>query len=304
VVTALGGRYAEILAGQPTGLNPLLTESGPRGEAWQMDWLSTLVERGGQKLTPQQSEALKSAIRQNGQAPAELRDFRHFQDLIGDVNDGRNLAMRIGEWGPSGRYGWVFGEADRPIVDFEGAGNVLGIDLTEILDLPIERTAVLSYIFRRLELMFEDHIPTALLIDEASRVMDDDYFSLRVPKWLPTVRKQNVLMFLMTQFPSQIRDSKAKSILEGLPNRMLFPNSRATERDYDGYGLTENQIGFLLNGSRGQREVLFNGHTGSTVLNADLSALGPLLAALGSDTAAKQAFGEDYVTKPNFWRTE
>lgn len=304
VVTALGGRYAEILAGQPTGLNPLLTESGPRGEAWQMDWLSTLVERGGQKLTPQQSEALKSAIRQNGQAPAELRDFRHFQDLIGDVNDGRELAMRIGEWGPAGRYGWVFGEADRPIVDFEGAGNVLGIDLTEILDLPIERTAVLSYIFRRLELMFEDHIPTALLIDEASRVMDDDYFSLRVPKWLPTVRKQNVLMFLMTQFPSQIRDSKAKSILEGLPNRMLFPNSRATERDYDGYGLTENQIGFLLNGSRGQREVLFNGHTGSTVLNADLSALGPLLAALGSDTAAKQAFGEDYATRPNFWRTE
>ena len=85
---------------------------------------------------------------------------------------------------------------------------------------------------------------------------------------------------------------------------MLFPNSRATERDYDGYGLTENQIGFLLNGSRGQREVLFNGHTGSTVLNADLSALGPLLAALGSDTAAKQAFGEDYATRPNFWRTE
>ncbi|WP_299846909.1 type IV secretion system protein B4 [uncultured Paracoccus sp.] len=304
VVTALGGSYAEILAGQPTGLSPLLTETGPRGEAWQMDWLSTLVERGGAPLTPQQSEALKSAIRQNGQAPAELRDFRHFQDLIGDVNDGRNLAMRIGEWGPAGRYAWVFGAAERPIVDFEGAGTVLGIDLTEILDLPVERMAVLSYIFRRLDLMFEDHRPTLVLIDEASRVMDDDYFSRRVPKWLPTVRKQNVVMVLMTQFPSQIRDSKAKSILEGLPNRMLFPNSRATERDYDGYNLTENQLSFLLNGSRGAREVLWAGPTGATVLNADLSALGPLLAALGSDTAAKQAFGENYATRPDFWRRD
>ncbi|WP_299913213.1 type IV secretion system protein B4 [uncultured Paracoccus sp.] len=301
VVTALGGSYAVILAGQPTGLSPLLTETGPRGEAWQMDWLSTLVERGGAPLTPQQSEALKSAIRQNGQAPAELRDFRHFQDLIGDVNDGRNLAMRIGEWGPAGRYAWVFGAAERPIVDFEGAGTVLGIDLTEILDLPVERMAVLSYIFRRLDLMFEDHRPTLVLIDEASRVMDDAYFSRRVPKWLPTVRKQNVVMVLMTQFPSQIRDSKAKSILEGLPNRMLFPNSRATERDYDGYNLTENQLSFLLNGSRGAREVLWAGPTGATVLNADLSALGPLLAALGSDAAAKQAFGEDYATRPMFW---
>ncbi|WP_157936033.1 VirB4 family type IV secretion/conjugal transfer ATPase [Paracoccus zhejiangensis] len=304
VVTALGGSYAVILAGQPTGLSPLLTETGPRGEAWQMDWLSTLVERGGAPLTPQQSEALKSAIRQNGQAPAELRDFRHFQDLIGDVNDGRNLAMRIGEWGPAGRYAWVFGAAERPIVDFEEAGTVLGIDLTEILDLPVERMAVLSYIFRRLDLMFEDHRPTLVLIDEASRVMDDAYFSRRVPKWLPTVRKQNVVMVLMTQFPSQIRDSKAKSILEGLPNRMLFPNSRATERDYDGYNLTENQLSFLLSGSRGAREVLWAGPTGATVLNADLSALGPLLAALGSDAAAKQAFGEDYATRPMFWRRD
>ena len=33
-------------------------------------------------------------------------------------------------------------------------------------------------------------------------------------------------------------------------------------------------------------------------------AAGIVGAALGSDTAAKQAFGEDYATRPNFWRTE
>ncbi|WP_197087324.1 VirB4 family type IV secretion/conjugal transfer ATPase [Pseudorhodobacter wandonensis] len=33
-VAALGGHYAEIRAGRPTGLNPLATESGERGEAW------------------------------------------------------------------------------------------------------------------------------------------------------------------------------------------------------------------------------------------------------------------------------
>ncbi|REG28213.1 type IV secretion system protein B4 (plasmid) [Paracoccus versutus] len=302
VVAALGGRYAQILAGRPTGLNPLLTESGPRGEAWQMDWLSALVERAGGHLTPQQSEALKSAVRQNGIAPAELRNFEKFQELIGDVNDDRDLALRLSEWGPRGRYGWVFGEAEEPVIDFSQKSRVLGIDLTEILDLPTERTAVLSFIFRRLELMFEDKVPTLVIIDEASTVLDDDYFARRIPKWLATVRKQNVVMILMTQFPSHIRESKAKSILEGLPNRMLFPNSKAVTKDYTGYNLTENELGFLLDGSRGKREVLFNGHSGSTVLNMDLSAVGPLLAALGSDEAARKMFGEDYETKPQFWR--
>src|SRR5690606_1793186 len=198
-------------------------------------------------------------------APAELRNFEKFQELIGDVNDDRELALRLSEWGPRGRYGWVFGEADEPVIDFSQKSTVLGIDLTEILDLPTERTAVLSYIFRRLELMFEDKVPTLVIIDEASTVLDDDYFARRIPKWLATVRKQNVVMILMTQFPSHIRESKAKSILEGLPNRMLFPNSKAVTADYAGYNLTENELGFLLDGSRGKREVLFNGHSGSTV---------------------------------------
>ena len=302
-VAALGGRYAEIRAGRPTGLNPLASETGPRGEAWLMDWLTTLLERNGPTLTPQQAEALQSAVRQNEIAGAPLRCFRHFQALVGDMGDGRDLARRLAEWGPEGRYAWAFGETDHPVIELEGA-PVLGIDMTEILDLPTERTAILSYIFRRLELMFEDRVPTMVIIDEASTVLDDEYFAARVPKWLATVRKQNVAMILMTQFPSQIKNSRAKSILEGLPNRLIFPNNRATEADYEGFGLTENQVAFILSTSKGRRQALWNGPTGSTVLNVDLSPLGPLLTALGGGEAARRAFGDNFETKPYFWRDD
>ena len=64
-VQALGGRYAEIRAGRPTGLNPLATESGERGEAWLLDWLVALLESRSGPMAPLQSEALKSAIAQN-----------------------------------------------------------------------------------------------------------------------------------------------------------------------------------------------------------------------------------------------
>lgn len=300
-VAALGGRYASIRAGQPTGLNPLATEAGERGEAWLVDWLASLLERNGPTLTPLQSESLKSAVRQNQMAGADLRCFRHFQALIGDIGDGRDLARRLAEWGPEGRYAWAFGEADHPIIDLNAA-SILGIDMTEILDLPTERTAVLSYLFRRLEMMFEDRVPTMVVIDEASTVLDDSYFAGRIPKWLATVRKLNVAMVLMTQFPSQIRNSRAKSILEGLPNRLIFPNNRATEEDYDGYGLTEGQMSFILSTSKSKRRALWNGPTGSTVLNVDLSPLGSMLTALGGGEAATRAFGENFENKPFFWR--
>jgi len=300
-IAALGGRYAEIKAGQATGLNPLLTENGARGEAWLMDWLANLVERHGERLTPQQADGLKTAVRQNGQASPELRTFGHFMTLIGDARDDRALADRIAEWGPEGRYDWVFGQAERPVVNFAGI-DVLGIDLTEILGLPTQRSALLSYIFRRLELMFEARQPTLLVIDEASTVFDDEFFAKWLPKWLVTVRKLNVVVVLLTQFPSQIRNSKSGSILEGLPTQILFPNRRATPADYDGFGLSDNEIDFLLAGRTATRQALLRSHTGQTILDVDLSALGPLLTALGGGEAGRAAFGADFETIPFFWR--
>lgn len=300
-VAALRGRYAEIKAGVPTGLNPLVTENGPRGAAWLMDWLASLVERDHDKLNPHQADRLKHAVRQNGQAADHLRTFEHFATLIGDARDDRALATRIAEWGPNGRYNWVFGQADKPVVDFEGL-DVLGIDLTEILSLPTERSALLSYIFRRLELMFEARQPMMLVIDEASTVFDDDFFARWLPKWLVTVRKMNVVVVLLTQFPSQIRNSKSRSILEGLPTQLLFPNRRAQPSDYEGFALSDNEIDFLLAGRNGPRQALLRSHHGQTLLDVDLSSLGPLLTALGGGEAGRQAFGSDFETTPFFWR--
>ena len=301
-ITAMGGRYAEIRAGHPTGLNPLLTEQGVRGEAWLMDWLARLVERGGVDLTPQQAEALKSAVRQNGQATAELRTFRHFEELIGDVGDDRDLVRKLAEWGPEGRYNWVFGKADQPVIDLTSS-DVTGIDLTEILSMATERTAVLSYIFRRLELLFEEKRPTLLVIDEASTVFDDEFFARWLPKWLVTVRKLNVVVVLLTQFPSQIRESRSGSIIQGMPNQLIFPNRKADVPDYDGFWLTDNELHFVLAGRSGQRSALFRSHEGSTILNVDLSPLGPLLTVLGGGEAGIRAFGTDYANRDHFWRT-
>jgi type IV secretion system protein VirB4 len=300
-VHALGGRYAEFRAGRPTGLNPLATEAGDRGEAWLLDWLVALLESRSGPLTPLQSEALKSAIVQNGKARASLQNFGAFQKLFGDVGDGLDLAQRISEWGPEGRYGWVFGEAKEPVVEF-GTQDVTAVDLTEILDLGTERTAILGYLFRRIEMLIEDKRPTLILIDEAWKVLDDAYFAKKLAEWLVTARKKNVVVVMMTQFPSQIRGSQARSILEALPNQLLFPNGEAVSADYDGFRLTDGELGFVLNPIPGQRLLLARSPRGATVLNVDLTALGSLLTVLGGGQAGMNAFGSDYAARPHFWR--
>jgi type IV secretion system protein VirB4 len=107
---------------------------------------------------------------------------------------------------------------------------------------------------------------------------------------------------MMTQFPSQIRGSKARSILEALPNQLLFPNGEAAISDYDGFRLTDGELDFVLSPIPGQRMVLSRNPRSSTILNVDLKALGPLLTALGGGQAGLNTFGADYSKRPHFWK--
>jgi len=252
-------------------------------------------------MMPLQTAALKSAIAQNGRAAPKLRNFRAFQELFGDVGDGLDLAQRLREWAPDGRFGWVFAEAKDPVVEF-GAQDVTAVDLTEILDLGTERTAILGYLFRRIEMLIEEKRPTLIVIDEAWKVLDDDYFARKLAEWLVTARKKNVVVVMLTQFPGQIRGSKARSILEALPNQLIFPNGEAAVADYDAFRLTDGEIDFVLNPIPGRRLLLSRTPRGSTILNVDLKGLGPLLTVLGGGQAGRNACGDDYATRPGFWK--
>lgn len=303
-VTAADGQYATIRAGIGTGLNPLATETNERGQAWLLSWFSALLENTGDRLTPWQSQTLKEAIRQNCQTSEPLRNFANFQDLIGDSQDNGELSARVAEWGPGGRYSWVFDNTEKPLVDLS-ANALTAIDMTEILGLQTERTALLGYLFRAIETLAEDKEPTLLLIDEASQALDDEYFAKNLSRWLVTFRKLHVVVVMLTQFPSQIRESKAKTILEALPNRLLFPNIGAEAQDYSGFGLNEAETGYLLGGQfPGQRTALWRKGPSSTILNLDIGALGPLLTALGGGSSGEAFFGADYADRPDFWKEE
>ncbi|MEM5469778.1 MAG: type IV secretion system protein B4 [Sulfitobacter sp.] len=300
-VRALGGKYHEVRAGVPTGLNPLATETDERGRAWLSDWLGTLLSTQG-TLTGEQSRHIQSAVRQNAEAGSTLQSFESFETLFRALDDGGELQSRVGEWAPGGRYGWVFAPNDSgPTLAIDS--DIVGFDMTEILDMSTERMAVLSFIFRQIERVVEDRRPTIIVLDEAWKLLDDPYFGARLENWLVTLRKMNCVVVMMTQYPSQLRDARVgKTIVETVPTQILFPNDRAAPADYDFLRVSEKEADLLTQPTAGQRIALVRSAGDSLFVDADLSALGDLVAILGGGRTGEAQVGSDWRTNPDFWR--
>ena len=303
-VRALGGSYATVRAGKPTGLNPLQTEIDNRGQAWLADWLATLLERRDRPLTPVQTNRLQEVVRQNAGADhAGLRNWSDFASLLVSTDDDGDLFERMQEWTETGRYGWIFGANAED--SFSLGGEVSGFDLTGILDSESERErmAVLSYLFRRVERVIEDRRPTVILIDEAWKALDNAYFADRLSNWLVTARKQNAVVVMMTQYASQLeRTRTGKTIVEAVPTQILLPNIRASAADYAMLGLSGKELDVLLGVGSASRLALVRDDRGSVVIDADLSALGPLVTVLGGMEKGEQLVGADYRDRPDFWK--
>ncbi|MEO9782673.1 MAG: type IV secretion system protein B4 [Litoreibacter sp.] len=303
-VRANGGSYAALKAGQATGLNPLGTEVDNRGTAWLSDWLGTLLYRADKPLTPVQTNRIQEVVRQNANAtdPA-LRNWKDFASLFVSTDDGGDLHQRMLEWTEDGRYGWIFGQSLEDTFSLEG--DVVGFDLTGILDSESEkeRMAVLSYLFRRVEREIEDRRPTIIVIDEAWKALDNAYFAERLSNWLVTVRKQNTVAVMMTQYASQLeRTRTGKTIIEAVPTQILLPNIRAHASDYAMLNLFEKELDVLLNTGSNSRLALIRDDRGSVVVDADLSALGPNLTILGGMEKGEALVSSDYRDRPDFWR--
>lgn len=303
-VRALGGSYSTVRAGRPTGLNPLQTEIDVRGQAWLADWLASLLERRDRPLTPVQTNRLQEVVRQNASAGhAGLRNWSDFASLLVSTDDEGDLFERMQEWTAEGRYGWIFGANAED--NFSIDGDVAGFDLTGILDSESERErmAVLSYLFRRVERVIEDRKPTIIVIDEAWKALDNAYFAERLSNWLVTARKQNAVVVMMTQYASQLeRTRTGKTIVEAVPTQVLLPNIRASAADYAMLGLTEKELDVLLGVGSASRLALVRDDRGSVVIDADLSALGPLVTILGGMEKGEALVGADYRERPDFWR--
>jgi type IV secretion system protein VirB4 len=299
-VRALGGSYSAIRIGEATGLNPFQTEVDERGAAWLTDWLGDILS-GVRPFETAQTVSLNTAVRQIVTADARLRTFDGLATLVAATDDEGDLVGRVREWGQGGRHGWLFGPGAASEISL--AEDVVGIDMSEILDLGTERSALLAYLFRRIERVIEDRRPTLIVIDEAWKMLDDALFVKRLQDWLVTMRKKNAVVMMLTQTPTHLTQSKVGQIIaESAVTQLLYPNPRANPEDYRILRLNEKEAEFLCTPTGGLRLALLRSAGDSVFVNMDLTALNAHLAVLGGGRSGEDRAPHDWRDSPDFWK--
>lgn len=301
VTRALGGNYSVVESGTPTGLNPLWVETDDEGVSWLTDWLTNILSPNGE-LSAMQTRSILENVRRNADASPNLRKWETFAKQFASTDDKGQVQSLISEWARGGRFGWVFGETLEDTFSLDG--DVVGFDLTQILDAQSdrERTAVLSYIFRRIERQMLDRKRTIVLIDEAWKAIDNPYFATVIEGWLATLRKQNAVVVMLTQNASQLARSKVgERVFSFFPTQILFPDGKSSVDDYKALRLNAAELDLVTSRSAG-RNFLLRDDENSVVLDGDMSSLGDYLHILGGGSAGLSVVGSDFRDKPDFWR--
>jgi type IV secretion system protein VirB4 len=276
---AVGGTYLVLPAGEPSGLAPLKALSDrPADVEFIKELVKGLVVDAGRSLPPEQERRLELGVRAVLSLPPQARSFGELRAFLGHA-DPDGPGARLDKWCQGGALGWVL-DNDKDTVSLDAP--FLGFDVTAVLDDPLTRGPILSYLFHRAESLLDGR-RVVLAIDEFWKALLDPGFRELVNDKLKTIRKLNGLVILATQSPADaLRSPIAHSIVEQCPTQILLPNARADSVDYcDGLKLTQPEyLAVREDLTVGGRRFLLKQGSTSVACELDLSGLDDLVAVL------------------------
>ncbi|GGZ23985.1 VirB4 family type IV secretion/conjugal transfer ATPase [Asticcacaulis endophyticus] len=279
-IRAIGGHYAALRAGEPTGFNPLQLPDTATNRAFLRDFISRLITGDGTPLAPDEDAVIAAAVDSQFEQEPRYRRLRYFQELLGGSRrpSQGDLATRLAPWVGSGEWAWLF---DNEVDHLDLEARVLGFDMTQFLDQPALRTPIMMYLFHRVEERLDGN-PTMILIDEGWKALDDEIFAARIRDWMKTLRKRNAILGFGTQSASDALDSRISSaIIEQSATQIFMANPRAQMDDYgEGFGLSEHEVGLIRALPSHARAFLVKHGNHSVVARLDLSAMPDLLTML------------------------
>ncbi|WP_369062173.1 VirB4 family type IV secretion/conjugal transfer ATPase [Caulobacter sp. 73W] len=301
-VRASDGAYHTLRSGKSTGLAPLKAlDEADAGFLRALVLRMALGEEG--EASPADAALLDEALVSVLRLPREARTFSALRGLLGqqDIN---GLGARIERWCENGALGWAL-DGDEDALDL--APRLIGFDMTTILDDVEARAPVMMYLLHRIGKL-ADGRRLIVSIDEFWKTLGDEAFRAFARDGLKTWRKQDAVLILSTQSPSDVLASPiARTILEQCATHVFLPNAQAAESDYrEGFGLTEREFELV-------RDELGVGGRGFLVRQAGSSAIAELdlrdlpehvaiLSGRASALAALDRIRDEVGDRPDAWR--
>ena len=245
LVRALGGAYAPLKVGQPTGFNPLALPDSPCSESFCGRGCARWSHvRGKCSRCARRRISSRRSLGTLALEPASSRRLSRLIEFL-DSTDAEGVYARLARWCAAcdGEYAWVFDGAETRGEDWLARGAVVGFDVTEFLDLEALRTPITLYLFHRVRQALDGR-RLVVWMDEFAKLLGSPAFEGFARDGLKTWRKLNAVAAFATQSPSDVLASPiARTLVEQTPTKVLFPNLEAQRAEYvDGFGLSEREF--------------------------------------------------------------
>jgi type IV secretion system protein VirB4 len=213
-----------------------------------------------------------------------------------------DLRSRLAPWWGVGERAWLFDNAEDRI---DLTQQVVGFDMTRVLDDPVVRTPAMMYLFHRVEQRL-DGTPAIIVVDEGWKALDDDVFTSRIRDWEKTIRKRNGIVGFATQSAGDALSSRiASAIIEQAATQIFMANPKAQARDYiEGFGLSRHEYELVRTLPDNAHAFLIKHGNDSVVARLDLSGDKDLLTILSGRERMVRKLDEiraDYGDAPGDW---
>ena len=283
-VRALGGRYQVLTPGEPTGLNPFQLADTPENGTFLVQLLSFMLRPPGGPLSAAEASVISDAVNELFSLEREDRSLAVMSELLrGRIRGGMDdLASRLDPWLKELARGWLF---NNPHDELDVGRQVVGFDMTKVLDDPEIRTAALLYIFHRVREIL-DGTPALIFLDEGWRLLDDEVFVDFIKDMLKTIRKQNGIVGFGTQSASDVVASKVgPTLIEQTSTNIFFPNAKADDDSYvKAFKLSKREMDFIRTTAPELRCFLIRHAQDSVIAKMNLSGMPDLIKVLSGRT--------------------
>jgi type IV secretion system protein VirB4 len=215
----------------------------PVERAWAAEWLETIFDLHGIKLTPVQRERIDEALH----LLADMnREHRTLTDLRVQLQD-PELQEVVRYYTLEGNLGYLLDSKadcldDAPAQVFE-LKHLLAMGDKVLIP-------TLLYLFRRVEQRLQSGRPTLIPVEELWAPLMRSVFANRIDQWLLTLRKQNAAVLLVAHSVGQLHQLPNRHVLiESCATKIFLPNPEAkaeeARRLYAELGLNEREIEIL-----------------------------------------------------------
>lgn len=196
------------------------------------------------EITPEERIVLADIFRQTSETFKGKETITSIRTQI-DSRLSSNTALIQGLLQYEQQYSGLFNTDDD---SFTTLGRVAGIELEEIMaESDVIKLPTLVYILNSIEKQLNYKNPTMIILDEAWRFLNNEYFQGFIRNWLKTLAKKRAFVVIATQeLNDLIKSNIVSTILENTETRIYLTNENAeeeiTREAYKKVGLSDDEI--------------------------------------------------------------